>query len=195
MFSKKTIILGLIILSLTGLIIYSQFMLKPETVYEENFEDGSLEGKFLECKGSVLSFDAQNSAQIGEGVWSKNMSLSPGKISWKWDGQDLNNFSLWLKVTFSDHNSIYYVAAGSMNPNSEGVYYRDQENRRRFTPSIVISGIPLNLVERDLFEDYEEHCGPAKNIKMVQMSAGFGDNSTQHQNILSISDLKIYGKQ
>jgi hypothetical protein len=99
-----------------------------------------------------------------------------------------------LKVTFSDHKSIYYVAAESMNPQSEGEYYRDSENRRRFSPSIIISGIPMNTVERDLFEDYEKYCGPAENIKIEKLSAGFGDNSTQHKNILSISDLKIYGK-
>ncbi len=122
------------------------------------------------------------------------MSLPPEKISWKWDGQDLDKFSLWLKVTFSDHKSIYYVAAGSRNPQSEGEYYRDQEDRRRFSPSIIISGIPMSTVEKDLFEDYEKYCGSAENIKIEKISAGFGDNSTLHQNILCISDLKMYEK-
>lgn len=192
--SRKTSIFGFIVLSLTGLIIYSQIMPEEKTVYQENFEDCNLEGDFLRCKGDALYLETQNSAQIGEGVWSKNVSLSPEKISWNWNGQDLDKFSLWLKVTFSDHKSIYYVAAGSMNPQSEGEYYRDKENRRRFSPSIVISGIPMSTVERDLFEDYEKYCGPSENVKIVQVSAGLGDNSTQHQNILSISDLKIYGK-
>ena len=194
MISRKTIIFGFIVLSLTGLIIYSQFMPEEKTLYQENFENCNLEGDLLKCKDGALYLDTQNSARTGEEVWSKSISLSPGKISWNWNGQDLNMFSLWLKITFSDHKSIYYVAAGSMNPQSEGEYYRDQENRRRFSPSIIISGIPLNTVERNLFEDYKKYCGPAENIKIEKVSIGFGDNSTQHQNILSISDLKIYGK-
>ena len=194
MSSRKTMVLGFVILSLIGLIIYSQIMPEKKTVYKENFENCNSEGDFLRCKDGSLYLNTRNSAQTGEGVWSKNVSLSPGKISWNWDGQDLDKFSLWLKVTFSDHKSIYYVAAGSMNPQSEGEYYRDQENRRRFSPSVIISGIPMNAVERDLVEDYEKYCGPAGDIKIEKLSIGFRDNSTQHQNILSISDLKIYEK-
>jgi len=94
----------------------------------------------------------------GKGVWSKNVSLSPGKITWNWDGQDLDKFSLWLKVTFSDHKSIYYVAAGSMNPQSEGEYYRDQgKTEGAFLHQSIISGTPMSTVERDLFEDYEKY--------------------------------------
>lgn len=194
MSSRKTMVLGFVILSLIGLIIYSQIMPEKKTVYKENFENCNSEGDFLRCKDGSLYLNTRNSAQTGEGVWSKNVSLSPGKITWNWDGQDLDKFSLWLKVTFSDHKSIYYVAAGSMNPQSEGEYYRDQENRRRFSPSVIISGIPMNAVERDLVEDYEKYCGPAGDIKIEKLSIGFRDNSTQHQNILSISDLKIYEK-
>jgi hypothetical protein len=193
MVSRKTIMFGFIVLSLAGLIIYSQIVPEKKTMYQEDFKNCNFEGEFLGCKDGALYLETTNSAQTGEGVWSKNVSLSPGKISWNWNGQDLDKFSLWLKVTFSDYKSIYYVAAGSMNPQSEGEYYRDQENRRRFSPSIIISGIPMSTVERDLVEDYEKYCGPAENIKIEKMSAGFGDNSTQHQNILSISDLKIYG--
>jgi len=191
MTSRKTIIFGFIVLSLIGSIIYFQIIPEKKTEYQENFENCNLGGDFLRCKDGALYFNTQNSAQTEEGVWSKNVSLPPGKISWNWKGQDLDNFSLWLKVTFSDHKSIYYVAAGSRNPQSEGEYYRDQEDRRRFSPSIVISGIPMNTVERDLFEDYGKYCGPAENIKIEKLSAGFGDNSTLHKNILSISDLKI----
>ncbi|MDD4305055.1 MAG: hypothetical protein PHH67_00850 [Methanosarcina sp.] len=194
MSSRKTMVLGFVILSLIGLIIYSQIMPEKKTVYKENFENCNSEGDFLRCKDGSLYLNTRNSAQTGEGVWSKNVSLSPEKITWNWDGQDLDKFSLWLKVTFSDHKSIYYVAAGSMNPQSEGEYYRDQENRRRFSPSVIISGIPMNAVERDLVEDYEKYCGPAGDIKIEKLSIGFRDNSTQHQNILSISDLKIYEK-
>ena len=194
MSSRKTMALGFVILSLIGLIIYSQIIPEKKTVYKENFENCNSEGDFLRCKDGSLYLNTRNSAQTGEGVWSKNVSLSPEKITWNWDGQDLDKFSLWLKVTFSDHKSIYYVAAGSMNPQSEGEYYRDQENRRRFSPSVIISGIPMNAVERDLVEDYEKYCGPAGDIKIEKLSIGFRDNSTQHQNILSISDLKIYEK-
>ncbi len=194
MIPREITIFGFIVLSLIGLIIYSQIMPEEKAVYQENFEDCNLEGGLLKCKDGALYFDTKNSAKTGEEVWSKNVSLSPEKISWNWNGQDLDKFSLWLQVTFSDHKSIYYVAAGSMNPQSEGEYYRDQENRRRFSPSIIISGIPVSTVERNLFEDYEKHCGPAENIKIEKVSAGFGDNSTQHRNILSISDLKIYEK-
>lgn len=193
-----------IVLGITGItfllfavlaIFYFQTSSTEKIVYEENFEDSSMiEGDFLRCGDSTLYLDTQNSAQTGEGVWNKNVSLSPGRISWNWNGQDTDNFSLWLKVTFSDHKSIYYVAAGSRNPQSEGEFYRDSESRRRFSPSIVIAGVPMGLVERDLIEDYTRYCGPAENIKIAGLSAGFGDNSVLQKNVLRISDLKIYSQ-
>lgn len=194
--SGKKAIPGLIFLLFAVLmILYFQTATDEKIIYEENFEDRSgIEGGFLGCEDSTLYLDTQNPAQTGEGVWNKNISLSPGKISWNWEGQDTDNFSLWLKVSFSDHKSIYYVAAGSRNPQSEGEFYRDEENRRRFSPSVVISGIPMGLVERDIIADYTGYCGPAENIKIVKMSAGFVDNSTDHTNLLKISDLKIHGK-
>ncbi|BBL65395.1 hypothetical protein [Methanosarcina mazei] len=194
--SGKKAIPGLIFLLFAVLIIlYFQTATDEKIIYEENFEDRSgIEGGFLGCEDSTLYLDTQNPARTGEGVWNKNISLSPGKISWNWEGQDTDNFSLWLKISFSDHKSIYYVAAGSRNPQSEGEFYRDEENRRRFSPSVVISGIPMGLVERDIITDYTGYCGPAENIKIVKMSAGFVDNSTDHTNLLKISDLKIHGK-
>ncbi|AKB27497.1 hypothetical protein MSSAC_0807 [Methanosarcina siciliae C2J] len=176
-------------------ILYFQTTDSEKIGYEGNFEDDcNLEGDFLSCTGNELYLDTQNPSLTGGGVWNKNVSLSPGKISWNWNGEDLDNFSLWLKVTFSDHKSIYYVAAGSTNPQSEGEYYRDQENRRRFSPSVVIAGIPLSSIERDLVEDYTRYCGPAENIKVVSIRAGLGDNSTLCKNVLKISDLKIYAQ-
>ncbi|AAM31697.1 hypothetical protein DU86_10595 [Methanosarcina mazei] len=194
--SGKKAIPGLIFLLFAVLmILYFQTATDEKIIYEENFEDRSgIEGGFLGCEDSTLYLDTQNPARTGEGVWNKNISLSPGKISWNWEGQDTDNFSLWLKISFSDHKSIYYVAAGSRNPQSEGEFYRDEENRRRFSPSVVISGIPMGLVERDIIADYTGYCGPAENIKIVKMSAGFVDNSTDHTNLLKISDLKIHGK-
>ncbi|KKG07627.1 hypothetical protein [Methanosarcina sp. 2.H.A.1B.4] len=192
----RNIVLGFMFLFLAVLaILYFQTTSAEKIVYEGNFEgDCTLEGDFLNCKGNELYLDTQNPSMTGEGVWNKDVSLSPGKISWNWNGEDLDNFSLWLKITFSDHKSIYYVAAGSMNPQSEGDYYRDKENRRRFSPSVVIAGIPMSPVERDLFEDYTRYCGPAENIKVLSVSAGLGDNSTRYRNVLKISDLKIYGQ-
>ena len=189
---KKTVLVFIIILFAVMALLHFQSASTEKIVYEENFEDSSvIEGNFLRCENSTLYLDTQNSAQTGEGVWNKNVSLPPGKISWVWDGQDTDNFSLWLKVSFSDHKSIYYVAAGSRNPQSEGEFYRDSENRRRFSPSTVIAGIPMGLVERDLTADYTRYCGPAENVRVVKVSAGLGDNSTEHMNVLRISDLKI----
>jgi hypothetical protein len=194
-FRKKTVLGFIFLLFAVMAILYFHTVSTEKIVYEENFEDLSgIEGDFLRCEDGTLYLDTQNSAQTGEGVWNKNVSLSPGKISWSWNGQDTENFSLWLKVSFSDHKSIYYVAAGSRNPRSEGDYYRDQENRRRFSPSTVIAGIQMGPVERDLIADYTRYCGPAENIRVVEMSAGLGDNSTEHMNSLRISDLKIYGQ-
>lgn len=192
----KKIVIGFAFLLFAVLVIlYSQTSSTEKIIYEENFEDRSrIEGDFLRCEDSTLYLDTQNSAQTGEGVWNKNVSQSPGKISWRWNGQDMDNFSLWLKVSFSDHKSIYYVASGSRNPQSEGEFYRDSESRRRFSPSTVIAGIPLGLVERDLAADYARYCGPAENVRVVKVSAGLGDNSTEHMNVLNISDLKIYGQ-
>lgn len=188
--------MGFVFLLLAVLaILYFQTTSAEKIIYEGNFEDDcNLEGDFLRCKGNELYLDTQNSSLTGSGVWNKEVSLSPGKISWNWEGEDLDNFSLWLKVTFSNHKSIYYVAAGSKNPQSEGDYYKDRESRRRFSPSVVIAGIPRSSVERDLVEDYTRYCGSAENIKIVSVSAELGDNSTRHRNILKISDLKIYGQ-
>jgi len=196
MLPGRNTVLGFMFLLLAVMaILYFQTTSAEKIVYEGNFEDDcNLEGDFLSCKGNELYLDTQTPFLTGEGMWNKNVSLSPGKISWNWNGEDLDNFSLWLKITFSDHKSIYYVTAGSMNPQSEGDYYRDKEERRRFSPSVVIAGIPLSSVERDLFEDYTRYCGPAENIKVVSVSAGLGDNSTRHRNVLKISDLKIYGQ-
>lgn len=192
---KKAVLGFILLLFAVMAILYFQTSSAEKTVYEENFEDSSgIEGDFLRSKDRALYLDTQNSAQTGEGVWNENVSLSPGKISWSWDGQDTDNFSLWLKVSFSDHKSIYYVAAGSRNPQPEGEFYRDEENRRRFSPSIIISGIPMGPVERDLTADYTRYCGPAENVRVVKVNAGLGDNSTEHMNILRISDLKIYGQ-
>ena len=192
---RKTVLLFIIILFAVMALLNFQSASTEKVVYEEDFEDSSgIEGNFLRCENSTLYLDTQNPAQTGEGVWNKSVSLSPGKISWSWNGQDMDNFSLWLKVSFSDHKSIYYVAAGSRNPESEGEFYRDSESRRRFSPSIVIAGVPDGPVERDLAEDYTRYCGPAENIRVVKVSAGLGDNSTEHMNVLSISDLKIYGQ-
>jgi len=172
--SGRNIMMGFVFLLLAVLaILYFQTTSAEKIIYEGNFEDDcNLEGDFLRCKGNELYLDTQNSSLTGSGVWNKEVSLSPGKISWNWEGEDLDNFSLWLKVTFSNHKSIYYVAAGSKNPQS----------------------IPQSSVERDLVEDYTRYCGPAENIKVVSVSAELGDNSTQHRNILKISDLKIYGQ-
>ncbi|AAM04314.1 TPA: hypothetical protein HA338_05540 [Methanosarcina acetivorans] len=196
MLPGRKIVLGFtFLLFAVLLIVYFQAMSTEKIVYEGNFEeDCNLEGSFLRCSGNELYLDTQNSSLTGEGVWNKDVSLSPGKISWNWKGEDLDNFSLWLKVTFSNHKSIYYVAAGSRNPQSEGDYYKDQESRRRFSPSVVIAGIPLSAVERDLVEDYTKYCGPAENIKVVSVSAGLADNSTRCRNDLRISDLKIYAQ-
>lgn len=196
MSSGKKIVLGFIFLLFAVLVIlYIQTAPTEKIAYEENFENSSgIEGYFLKCEDSTLYLDTQNSSQIGVGVWNKNVSLSPGKISWSWNGQDMDDFSLWLKVSFSDHKSIYYIAAGSKNPQSEGDYYKDQESRRRFSPSVLIAGIPMGTVERDLVEDYTRYCGPAENIMVVKVSAGLEDNSTEHMNALRISGLKIYGE-
>ncbi|HIH74529.1 MAG TPA: hypothetical protein HA306_04670 [Methanosarcina sp.] len=196
MISGKSAVIGFTFLLFAVLgILYFQTASTEKIVYEENFGDISeIEGDFLRCEDSTLYLETQNSAQTAEGAWNKNVSLSPGRISWKWDGQDTGNFSLWLKVTFSDHKSIYYVAAGSRNPQSEGEFYRDSENRRRFSPSIVIAGIPRGMVKRDLIEDYTRYCGPVENVRVVRLSAGFGDYSIIQRNILRISDLKIYSQ-
>ncbi len=193
---RKSAVIGFTFLLFAVLaVLYFQTASTEKIVYEENFEDSSgIEGDFLRCKDSALYLDTQNPTQTAEGVWNKNVSLSPGRISWNWNGQDTDNFSLWLKVTFSDHKSIYYVAAGSRNPQSEGEFYRDSESRRRFSPSIVIAGVPMGLVERDLIEDYTRYCGPTENIKIAGLSAGFGDNSALQRNVLGISDLKIYSQ-
>lgn len=192
---KKTVLIFIFLLFAVMAVLYFQTASTEKIIYEETFEGISgIGGDFLRCENSALYLNTQDSAQTGEGVWNKNLSLPPGKISWRWNGQDTDNFSLWLKVSFSDHKSIYYVAAGSRNPQSEGEFYRDEENRRRFSPSTIISGIPTGPVERDLAADYTRYCGPAENIRVVKVSAGLGDNSTEHMNLLSISGLKVYSQ-
>jgi hypothetical protein len=191
MLSKKTALIAVIIF--TGFAaVYWDLAPEENVLYKENFEsDYSTGSDALTCINGALTLDTGSPVYIGGGEWNKTITVPLAKISWQWFGDDSDEFQLWLRLTFSNHKSIYYVAEGSMNPQSEGEFYRDNEGRMRFSPAVVISGIPLGDVKRNVKEDYENYCGSFDNVEIVQVSIGMVDNSALHQNKMQISNLKI----
>jgi len=189
--------IALIAVLITGMIGASVMLLNPtpsgKVLYHEEFEGCGIAGSaVLTCANGTMYLDTGEPINTDGGVWSENVTLQPAKISWYWSGEDLGDFSLWMKLTFNNHKSICYVASGSMNPQSEGEFYRDEENRMRFSPSVVISGVPMNAVQRDISEDYEKCCGSFDDVEIVRISIGMKDESPEHQNRLKISDIMAY---
>jgi hypothetical protein len=191
MLSKKTALIAVIIF--TGFAaVYWDLAPEENVLYKENFESNYSTGSdALTRINGALTLDTGSPVYIGGGEWNKTITVPPAKISWQWFGDDPDEFQFWLRLTFSNHKSIYYVAEGSMNPQSEGEFYRDNEGRMRFSPAVVISGIPLGDVKRNVKEDYENYCGSFDNVEIVQVSIGMVDNSALHQNKMQISNLKI----
>ncbi|SES68856.1 hypothetical protein SAMN04488587_0592 [Methanococcoides vulcani] len=181
-----------------GMIVIAVTLLNPvlseKVLYHEGFEEdyGIADSPMLTHADGTLCLDTGEPMNMNGGEWSKNVTLQPAKISWHWSGEDLSGFQLWMKLTFNNHKSICYVASGSMNPLSQGEFYRDEENRMRFSPSVVISGIPMNSVKRDVREDYEKYCGSFGDVEIVRISVGMKDESPEYRNMLNISDIMIY---
>jgi hypothetical protein len=181
----------IIIIAIGGLLVFAawSFQFRSVTLYEESFEGGIFTGQVVK-DGSELVLKTESK---GEGEWNKSIALEPGKISWEWNGEDLGDFQLWLRLSFNNYKSIYYVADGSMNPPYEGEYFMDEEGRRRFSPAAMISGIALGKVERDIREDYKSCCGSVDGLKIIGIAVGMADDSTMHKNEMRIYNIKIFG--
>jgi hypothetical protein len=179
-----------IIIALGGLLVFAawSFQSGSESLYEENFDSGIFTGQISRNnKELVLNTDNK-----GSGEWNKSFDITPGKLLWEWEGKDLWDFQLWLRVSFNNHISVYYVADGSQNPPYEGEYFKDEEGRRRFSPAAVFSGIALGKVERDIREDYETCCGSIDNLKITGIAVGMADDSIEHENEMKIYYIKIF---
>lgn len=195
MTSKKFALVAALAIVICGIMMMVMGNTNADRVlYQEDFEnDYSMSGSSsLRCSDNSLYLDTSDPSYTGGGEWNKNVSLPPGKISWQWAGDDLEGFQFWLKLTFSNHKSIYYVTDGSMNPKSDGKYYRDEEERMRFSPSIVISGVSLGVVQRDVREDYAKYCGSFDDIEIIRITVGMSDEDPERRNRLSISNIMIY---
>lgn len=192
MLSKNTTLIAVVILIVFAVILWN---LAPaeKVLYQENFEsDHNTGSDALTCTDGMLSLDTGSPEYTGGGEWNATVGVQPAKISWQWNGDDLGDFQFWLRLTFSNHKSIYYVAEGSMNPQSGGELYRDEQGRMRLSPAVVISGIGLGEVKRNVREDYTNYCGSFDNVEIVRISIGMVDNSSLHQNRMQISNLKIF---
>lgn len=49
-----------------------------------------------------------------ESLYEESFDITPGKLLWEWEGKDLGDFQLWLRVSFNNHRSLYYIADGSV---------------------------------------------------------------------------------
>lgn len=179
----------IIIIALGGLLVFAawSFQTRSATPYEVSFEGGSFTGQVVQnSKELVLSTGGK-----GSGEWNKSIDIVPGKIAWEWEWGE-KDFQLWLRLSFNNHRSLYYVADGSRNPPYEGEYFKDEEGRRRFSPAAVISGIALGKVERDIREDYKNCCGSADDLKITGIAIGMADDSIGHKNEMKISNIKIF---
>jgi hypothetical protein len=162
------------------------FQSRSVTLYEESFEGGFLKGDIVKnSEELVLRGDIK-----GEGEWNKSIDISPGKLAWEWEGTDHGEFQFWLRFSFNNHKSLYYVADGSKNPPYEGEYYMDDEGRRRFSPASVISGIATGKVERDIKVDYGACCGSADDLKITGIAVGMASDNDKSK--LKIYDIKIF---
>lgn len=191
MLSKKTALIAVVII-IGFAAVFWNLGSAEKVLYQADFESGHYtRSDVLTCTSDMLSLYTGSPENIGGGEWNATASVPPAKISWQWNGDDLGDFQYWLRLTFSNHKSIYYVAEGSMNPQSGGELYRDEQGRMRLSPAVIISGIPLGEVKRNVREDYTNYCGSFDNIEIVRISIGMVDNSSLHQNKMQISNLKI----
>lgn len=176
----------IIIIALCGLLAFAVWnSQRSVTLYEESFEGGFFTGDVVQNnKELVLNIEGK-----GRGEWNKSIDIVPGKLSWEWEGGE-KDFRLWLKLSFNNHKSLYYVAEGSKNPPYEGEYYMDEEGRRRFSPASVISGIAPGKVERDINEDYGACCGSADELKITGVAVGMAADSGQNE--FKIYNIKIF---
>lgn len=178
----------IIIIALCGLLVFAVWnSQRSVTLYEESFEGGFLKGDVIK-NGKELVL---NAGSKGGGEWNKSIVLAPEKIAWEWKGGE-KDFQLWLRLSFNNHRSLYYVADGSMNPPYEGEYFMDEEGRRRFSPAAVISGIAPGRVERDIKEDFRACCGSADGLKIIGIAVGMADDSIEHENKMRIYNVKIF---
>lgn len=178
----------IIIIALCGLLAFAVWnSQRSVTLYEESFEGGNLKGDIIK-NGKELVL---NAGSKGGGEWNKSIVLAPEKIAWEWEGGE-KDFQLWLRLSFNNHKSLYYVADGSMNPPYEGEYFMDEEGRRRFSPAAVISGIAPGRVERNINEDFRACCGSADGLKITGIAVGMADDSIEHENVLKIYNIKIF---
>ncbi|MDP2846101.1 MAG: hypothetical protein Q8N79_08545, partial [Candidatus Methanoperedens sp.] len=155
----------MLVMALAGLLVLAVWghQSREEILYAESFEDGTFTGDVVRNNNNL----SLNAVGGGRGEWNRTVDIAPEKLSWVWEGKDTGDFQLWLRLSFNNHNSLFYVAEGSMNPPSEGEYFKDEEGRRRFSPAAVISGIALGKVERDIRDDYKNCCGSADGLKII----------------------------
>jgi len=190
---KKTAMIAAVLIAICGISVVILKMPSEKVLYQEDFGNADTrDSDALRGTDGTLYLDTAEPAHTGGGEWNKNITSQLAKISWQWSGEDIGDFQLWLKFTFSNQKSIYYVAGGSMNPESEGEFYRDDEGRMRYSPSIVISAIPMGTVQRDIRDDYLKYCGSFDDVEIVRINAGMIDESQEHRNKLRISDLIVY---
>ena len=136
------------------------------------------------CGGKKVSFD-----------WKEPLDIAVNQktnILWKWSGASDNEHELWVKMSFGNHKTIYYVASGSKNPEVQGNRYRGKDGRLRFMPSVVISCLPFDgqrwvEISRNVGMDYLNHCGATlRNVKITGIEVSLNSDGE-----LSVDDIAI----
>jgi len=79
-----------------------------ESLYEVNFDGGTFTGQVVQNNKELVLNTGK-----GSSGWNKSIEILPGKLSWKWEGKDVGDFQLWLRLSFNNHK-LYYVADGSV---------------------------------------------------------------------------------
>lgn len=150
---------------------------KEEILYSQNFENAEI-SNFNTINLSPADGKKFLAVASGEKVWKEDLNCRVKKdstLSWYWTGSEEKDYTFLVKLVFSGHKVIYYVAMGSRNPVVQGERYRSKDGRMRFSPSVIICGLPFSSgnwvnIKRDIGSDYSRHCGVlSKNLRLKQI--------------------------
>lgn len=150
---------------------------KEEILYSRSFENTGVSG-FNAIDLSPIDGKKFLAVASNEKVWKEDLNCRVKKdstLSWYWTGSKEKDYTFLVKLVFSGHKVIYYVAMRSRNPVAQGERYRSKDGRMRFSPSVIICGLPFSSgnwvnIKRDIGSDYSRHCGVlSKNVRLKQI--------------------------
>lgn len=150
---------------------------EKETLYMESFEKNGSPG-FKTINIAPIDGEKILMASSGEKVWRWNLDCQVKEdttLSWYWTGITEEDYTFFVKLLFTGHRTIYYVATGSRNPVAQGERYRAKDGRMRFSPGVVICGLPFSpgnwvRIKRAIGFDYLKYCGIlSRDVKLKEI--------------------------